>query len=287
MGRLLERLYEVDSPKHPARSAVFLIDEINRGNAARIFGELMTFLDADYRAGGAMTLPVPLPSLDLDPRNPARTEPIDRTAGAAVRLPAPWEMPEALYVVGTMNSVDRAAIPLDSALARRFERIELRPDLELLAGWLGLSSEELEQAAASVRGPEAAEGAWQGLEPEACAVLLLDRLNHRIAEDLGEDFELGHALLRPLVDSADRWATLAQLWDEAIWPQLAERYVARPDRLRAALKVDSAPADLDYAFKPRTALGTDEGASMDRVAPVRLAELPAEEARSALRFLAL
>jgi len=284
-GRLLDRLHAVDADDDPARSAVFFIDEINRGNAARIFGELITFLDADYRAEGATPLPVPLPSLDRDPDDPGLTEPIDLPSGKTAQLPVPWWMPQHLYVIASMNSVDRATTPLDSALARRFERIELRPDLEVLGSWLGVTPEQVEEAAAALRGPAAAPTAWKDLGPETCAVLLLDRLNHRIAEDFGEDFELGHALLRPLAAAEDRWAALARVWDEAIWPQLVERYVARPEQLREVLKVGDAPGELGYAFRPRAELGA-ESESLERVAPVRLAELEPAQARSALRFLA-
>ncbi|HVY97663.1 MAG TPA: AAA family ATPase [Solirubrobacterales bacterium] len=284
-GRLLHRLHQVASADEEAQSAVFFIDEINRGNAARIFGELITFLDADYREGGAMPLPVPLPGVGADPGDPGRSEPIDLPDGGEVRLPLPWRMPQHLYVIASMNSVDRAATPLDSALARRFERLELRPDLDVLAAWLGVERADLEEAAAALRGPEASPDAWETLEPETCAILLLDRLNHRIAEDFGEDFELGHALLRPLVEAEDRWATLAQVWDETIWPQLLERYVARPEQLREVLKVGDAPPGLDYAFRPRTELGA-QSESLERVAPVRLTELSAERSRAALRFLA-
>lgn len=284
-GRLLQRLRALESAQDPARSAVFFVDEINRGNAARIFGELITFLDADYRAGGAMPLPVPLPGLGVDPADPGLSEPIDLPDGGTMQLPVPWQMPRDLYVVASMNSVDRATTPLDSALARRFERIELRPDLGVLGSWLGVSPEEVEAAAAAVRGPEASPSAWEGLAAETCAILLLDRLNHRIAEDFGEDFELGHALLLPLAAAEDRWATLARVWDETLWPQLLERYVARPEQLREVLKVGDAPAELGYAFRPRAELGA-RSESLERIAPVRLSELGPEEARSALRFLA-
>jgi 5-methylcytosine-specific restriction protein B len=288
LGRLLDGLYGVWSPHEDPASAVFLIDEINRGNAARIFGELITFLDADYRAGRPLTVPVPLPGLNADPGDPAWTEPVDRPSGDEVRLPRPWAFPFDAYFVATMNSVDRAAIPIDSALARRFERIELRPDLGLLAEWLGTDLATVEQAAESVRGPTASADAWLALTAEQSAVLLLDRINHRISSTLGEDFELGHALLRPVATAppAERWRALALAWDDVIYPQIQERYVARPDQLVALLKLDEPPSGEPYAFRPRTLLGGVDQVA-DRVAPVRLSAVAHAELVATLRWLAV
>jgi 5-methylcytosine-specific restriction enzyme B len=285
LGRLLDRLHDVWDSQHPARAAAFFIDEVNRGNAARIFGELITFLDVDYRDGGQLALPVPLPGLDIDPgSSPTVTEELDRPSGGTTRLPVPWLFPRHAYFLATMNSVDRAAIPIDSALARRFERVELRPDLDLLAEWVGVAADELRQAAETVRGESAAEDAWTSLTAEQCAVLLLDRLNHIIADDFGEDFELGHALLRPMIGAPDGWSELARLWDEVLWPQVQERYVGRPDQMQALLKVGTALPGVRYAFRPRAPIGSSE-ASMYRAAEVRLSALPRDELIATLQYL--
>ena len=88
----------------PARPYVLLIDELNRGPVARIFGELLLLLEADKR-GPAHALRLPY----APPEAP------------------PFFVPENLYVIGTLNLADRALAPLDYALRRRFALVALRP----------------------------------------------------------------------------------------------------------------------------------------------------------------
>ena len=85
---------------------VLLIDELNRANLPRVFGELLTVLEADKR-------------------------------GSGVILPASGEsmaIPENLFIIGTMNTADRSIRSLDAALRRRFAFVEILPDPSLLEG---------------------------------------------------------------------------------------------------------------------------------------------------------
>ena len=112
LARLLqvEHAEEADSLPY-----VLVIDEINRGNVSRIFGELITLLEDSHRA-----------SLDKDSY---------QRDTVTVRLPYSrdsFSVPENIYIIGTMNTADQSLTGLDVALRRRFAFTEMPPRPELL-----------------------------------------------------------------------------------------------------------------------------------------------------------
>jgi 5-methylcytosine-specific restriction protein B len=287
----MDAIYELLREDAEYQSVVVLIDELNRGNAARIFGEFMTFLDFEYRdthADGSPNpsrLPLPLRQVDL---NGGRTEGLLRQGGNLVDLAWPIYFPRNVYLVATMNSVDRAAVPLDSALARRFERIALLPDLSVLAAHFGITLDAVEAVAAVVRDPDTnSPAAWSEMDPYTTTILLLDRINAYIASELGTEFELGHGLVMSAAaeTAAGRWTRLSSIWDDVLFPQLEDRFAGRPEQLVELLKVEQPPTSGAYAWTFRIGLGAIRiGRSL---APVRLASLPPELSKRSLQWLAV
>ena len=153
----------------PARPYFLLIDEVNRGNVARIFGELLLLLEADKRgAAHALRLPYAPPEA------------------------ARFYVPDNLYVIGTLNLADRSLAPLDYALRRRFAFVSLRPQfgepLQKLLAAQGLPPALLENLTSKMQALNQAIAD----DPE-----------------LGPDFEVGHSYFCQMpAGDADRWLRL-------------------------------------------------------------------------------
>lgn len=107
------------------KSVVLIIDEINRGNVSKIFGELITLLESDKREGGNHPIKVVLP--------------YSKTL---------FGVPKNLYIIGTMNTTDKSTGNLDYALRRRFAFVTLQSDASVIEKhYDSLGDAELKQKA--------------------------------------------------------------------------------------------------------------------------------------------
>lgn len=154
---------------------IFIIDEINRGEISKIFGELFFALDPGYR-GPAGAVSTQYANLHTDPGKK-------------------FYIPENVYIIGTMNDIDKSVDSFDFAMRRRFHFIEIRADerLEMLASL----DDEL----------------------KAEAIRRMTALNQEIlkTEELNENYQIGGSYFLKLKE-----LTFDQLWTDYLCPLLQE-----------------------------------------------------------------
>ncbi len=167
----------------PEQRYAMLIDEINRANVSRVFGELLSLIEPDKRSGMANAMTVNL-----------------AYSGRTFSVPANVD------IYATMNTQDHSLAPLDMALRRRFRFIDCPPQPELLP--VIYLNQDLE-----ADNTEAFKS-----EETIDLAKILTGLNNRITQTLGAEAQLGHAFLWS-VDSLEHLQTALI---EQIIPQLAQ-----------------------------------------------------------------
>jgi 5-methylcytosine-specific restriction protein B len=186
--------------KEPSSKFVVVIEEINRGNPAQIFGELLTLLEAGKRTPNeALELCYP----DADGKR------------------RPVHIPENLYVVGTMNIADRSLALVDLALRRRFAFVGLEPRLGPV--WRYWVVKECAVDPARVADIERR----------------IAELNDQISADarLGKQFRIGHSYVTPAhrLEAGDTKKWFQQIVETEIGPLLDEYWFDAPDEAQKAI----------------------------------------------------
>lgn len=189
--------------KSPSSKFVVVIEEINRGNPAQIFGELLTLLEAGKRTPNeALELCYP----DVDGKR------------------RPVHIPENLYVVGTMNIADRSLALVDLALRRRFAFVSLEPRLG--SAWREWVIHECNVDPGLVADIERRIG----------------DLNGQISSDarLGKQFRIGHSYVTPAhrLEAGDTKKWFLQVVETEIGPLLDEYWFDAPyEALKACARL--------------------------------------------------
>jgi 5-methylcytosine-specific restriction protein B len=211
-------------------SSLLVIDEINRGNVSRVFGEFITLLEPDKRLQedgkpSDATIKIHLPYARED-------QPLLIGSGAHTRaIPQPFSMPLRVYTLATMNSVDKSVAPLDSALRRRFHIVHLEPNLDLMADRLGVARLNEGDILVPATGLNADDVKRLGLA-------LIRQLNEGISYFRGPEYRLGHWYLRELEhanSAADATERLCSTWRSQLLPQLEDLFHGRVEQIQVLL----------------------------------------------------
>ena len=207
---------------------VFIIDEINRGNISRIFGELITLIEESKRKGEADERSVILPYSGL-----------------------PFNVPSNVYIIGTMNTADRSIALLDTALRRRFSFVEMMPDTEVLKD-IKIDVPKMPDAVdkkagnASTAGEKTGNAAGNEGKIIIDVQKLLEIINQRIEVLYDREHTIGHAYFCGLKENATLDG-LKNIFKKSVLPLLQEYFFDDYEKIAMVLG-DNQKRNRNYKF---------------------------------------
>lgn len=182
---------------------ILIIDEINRGNISKIFGELITLIEPSKRIGEKEELRVELP--------------YSTSSGNGEK--ELFGVPNNLYIIGTMNTADRSITSLDTALRRRFEFVEMMPESSKLSEIKVLQ---------------------EGSETEINLSTILEIINKRIEFLYDREKTIGHAFfLKDEEQTSLDITELKSIFQNKIIPLLQEYFYNDYAQIRAVLNCNA------------------------------------------------
>lgn len=195
----------------PGERFAMVIDEINRGNISKIFGELITLIEADKREGASNAVSVTLPY-----------------SGETFSVPANVD------IIGTMNTADRSLALLDTALRRRFDFVPVLPDAR-------------DEAGAPLFGLRVTAGE-QVIDIPRLLSAINERIEALYDRDhcIGHAY---FTTLAQVPDGDDRFVALAQVFSNRILPLLEEYFFEDWQKIRLVLADNQKPAAAQFVVE--------------------------------------
>lgn len=173
---------------------IIIIDEINRGNLSKIFGELIYLLEY-------------------------RSEEMELQYSSFTDNSIPFKIPNNLLIIGTMNTADRSITLFDTAMRRRFRFIPLLPDYGLILSKIGISK-RIDQIS------EKFDGSLDHEKLVLLSTLAIRAINQRIIKQIrmGNEKQIGHTYLLKLTNQENFEKEFVNVWKYEIIPLIEEFY---------------------------------------------------------------
>ncbi len=182
---------EAKKDETKGKNYVFVIDEINRGEISKIFGELFFSIDPGYRGKGG-EVSTQYASMHQD------------------KGKEKFYVPKNVYIIGTMNDIDRSVDTFDFAMRRRFRFVEITPK-------------------------DTQRAILKDVSDNKTIIKHMDALNKVIAntDGLGNNYQIGAAYFAKLNEPGVNWSVL---WRDYLWPLLEEYVRGMGDKAQAEFK---------------------------------------------------